>query len=232
MANLLIVGGSRGLGEAFALGLPSPKDRVWIVSRTRPRVRCSWIRADLAVPAAGRRISSALKGLPLDLLLYNAGIWEPNAFSGAYSFQAEPEKSLRRIVDVNLTAAITCIRSAMPNLRRARHAKVVLIGSTSGLENSGTPGVAYTASKFGLRGLAHALRGSLRPHGIAVTCINPGEIAAEIPYTAGAMKAIQAYRGARIPVQDMVALVRCIQGLSRATCVKEIDLPAMMDRNA
>ena len=52
-----------------------------------------------------------------------------------------------------------------------------MIGSTSGLENSGSREGANTASKFGLRGAAEALNASLRSYGIATTVINPANVA-------------------------------------------------------
>ena len=88
------------------------------------------------------------------------------------------------------------------------------------------------ASKSGLRGVARALRENLRPHGVAVTCINPGEIANEIPYARGVDAAVSAHGGTRIPVHDLVALVRCVIGLSPVACVTQIDVPAITDLTA
>jgi hypothetical protein len=65
-----------------------------------------------------------------------------------------------------------------------------------------------------------------------VTCIHPGELAAEIPYEEGIDKAIAEYDGTRIPVQDIVAIVKCIVNLSPVACVKEISIPAITDLNA
>lgn len=79
--------------------------------------------------------------------------------------------------------------------------------------------------------IAHALRESLREHQIAVTCMNPGSLGTGIPYEDGIEKAITHYQGKCIPLQDIVLLVRMITKLSNATCVKEIHMPAMMDRN-
>jgi NADP-dependent 3-hydroxy acid dehydrogenase YdfG len=106
------------------------------------------------------------------------------------------------------------------------------MGSTAGLDHTNNPQVSFVASKFGLRGIASALREHVRKDGIGVTCINPGELAAEIPYGDGAEKAIAEYNGTRIPVQDIVSLVKCVVSLSRVACVKEIHVPAITDTNA
>ncbi len=109
---------------------------------------------------------------------------------------------------------------------------MILIGSTAGLENTNNKQVTFVTSKFSLRGIGNALREHTREYGIGVTCVNPGEIAAGIPYEEGAEKAISLFNGTRIPVQDIVSLVKCVVNLSNVSCVKEIHIPAMLDTNA
>lgn len=237
MANLLILGASRGLGAAFAGHVPQAGDDAWLVSRSRPDaldradgIQRHWIQADLALETAATEIKQALGETRLDVLLYNAGIWERGAFGSSYRFEASPLDETRQLLAVNLSSAILCVQSLLPNLRRSDNPKIILIGSTSGLENVQDKEVAYVASKFGLRGAAYALRESLRADRIAVTCINPGYIATEIPYVDGPEAALAQTSG--IPMHDLVALVRCLIGLSRGSNVKEIDLPAMRDTNA
>jgi short-subunit dehydrogenase len=240
MTNILIFGASRGLGAAFDSGLPESGDKVWLVSRTRPgklgrdeQVERVWIKADLTSPReASQALAQVIADQRIDVLIYNAGIWEERAFEDYYDFAEVPTEEIENIIAVNLTSAIVCIQKLLPNLKKSNNAKVILIGSTSGIDNAGSEAVVYTASKFGLRGLGHALRENLRHQGIAVTCINPGEVAAAIAYEEGAERAIEEYQGTRIPVQDLVLIVKCLMGLSRVACVKEIDVPAITDVNA
>lgn len=239
MSNLLITGGSRGLGHGFALGLPAAGDQVWLVARSRPAsldqqdgVVRHWIQADLAQPSAASQLAAALGDQPLDLLLYNAGIWEHNAFSSGYDFTQVDIAETQQVINVNLLSAITCVTALAPHLRRAGAGKVVLIGSTSGLENNRQPELAYNASKFGLRGLAQALRQTLRRDGIGVTCLNPGSICTSLPYEQGRDAVVKRYGKNLLPMHDLVALVRCVMQLSSATNVSEIDVPAMADEQA
>lgn len=239
MANILITGGSRGLGHGFALGVPDQGDTVWLVSRGRPQsldqqdgVTRRWIEADLAEPASNETIAAALNDSPLDLLLYNAGIWEHNAFSDGYDFGAVDLLETQQIINVNLVSMLACIQALLPNLRQAAAGKIVLIGSTSGLENNRQPEAAYNASKFGVRGLAQALRQSLRKDNIAITCLNPGSICAggSAPaYELGRAAVVSRYGSALLPMHDLVALVRCVMQLSTAANVAEINVPAMGD---
>ncbi|ODG97252.1 short-chain dehydrogenase [Nostoc sp. KVJ20] len=240
MANIVIFGASRGVGLGFSVGLPDAGDTVFLISRTRPasldrgdQVSRVWIWADLSVPqTAAVKVAEAIGDRAVDFLFYNAGIWEENAFEPTYSFEQSTLEEMEQIIQVNLLAAILCTHRLLPNLKRSSNPRVVYMSSLSGLDNSGTPEVANTASKFGLRGVVHALRECLREHRIPVTSLNPGSIAAEIAYEAGAEAAIQTYDSRQIPMQDLVLLLRCLRQLSRVSCVKEIDIPAMSDRYA
>ncbi len=235
MANILIFGGSRGLGAALSWGVPASGDKVWLVSRGRPDlddrdgVQRVWIEADLSAPGAGPTVARAAGDTPLDVVIYNAGIWEHNAFRDSYDFMRVDDAETERIIAVNLTSAITCIRALLPNLRRSAGAKLIFIGSTSGLANSSGREVAYAASKFGLRGAAHALRENLRADGIAVTCLNSGNIGT-ITVERGIVSASPHESREMIPPHDLIAFVKCVIGLSNASCVKEIDVMAMTDR--
>ena len=235
MTNILILGGSRGLGAALSWGVPERGDKVWLVSRGRPDlddrdgVQRAWIEADLSAHGAGTIIARAVTDTTLDVVIYNAGIWEHNAFQDTYDFMRVDDAETERIIAVNLTSAITCIRALLPNLRKSTGAKLVFIGSTSGLDNSSGREVAYAASKFGLRGATHALRENLRTDGIAVTCLNPGNIGT-ITVERGIVSASPHESREMIPPEDLIAIVKCVVGLSNASCVKEIDVMAMTDR--
>ncbi len=232
--NLLIIGASRGLGAAFASKLPKTGDRLWTVSRTKPEfpalegVQHTWIEADLARAGAGETLQTALEGQTLDAVIYNAGIWESTAFSTSYDFEAVPDLETERIITVNLTSAITCVRAVLPCLKRSSAAKIILVGSTSGLENNGRLEVAYSASKFGLRGVAHALREGLRSSRIGVTCLNLGDLGT-VTLEGGEVHA-RGFDGRElIDPNDVLELVRCLLTLSNSSCVKEIDFCAVTD---
>ncbi|MBM7587484.1 short-subunit dehydrogenase [Bacillus pakistanensis] len=238
--NFVIVGASKGLGDAFVKGLPEKGDHVWMVSRSRPvtltlndGVHRSWIEADLSLLSSSINcIADGIKDEPIDVLIYNAGIWEKEGYQDHYDFEKDDPKDMANIINVNTTSTILCTQRLLPNLKRSENAKIILIGSADGIENNESKQVTYVASKFGLRGIGNSLRENLRKYAIGVTCINPGNIAATIPYEEGLEKTLTTYKGTRIPVQDIVSLVKAITNLSNASCVKEINMPAMLDTNA
>ncbi|MDR6718304.1 SDR family NAD(P)-dependent oxidoreductase [Paenibacillus sp. 2003] len=238
MKNIIVFGASKGLGDAFVRGVPQSGDKVWVVSRSKPEsltvedgVQRIWIQADLSELQAAEHIASQLQGETLDVLIYNVGIWEKEGFEEHYTFDKDEPADISQLIHVNVTSTIVCIQALLPQLRQSEAGKIILIGSTAGLSNAGSSQVSFVASKFAIRGITEALREHTRNDRIAVTCINPGELAAEIPYEDGMERALAEYDGTRIPLQDMVAIVRCIISLSKAACVKEINMPALTDTN-
>ncbi len=134
------------------------------------------------------------------------------------------------MLKVNLLGSIRLTKALLPALRRSDNPKVVFMGSTSGRDNSSGREVAYAASKFGLRGVAHALRAELRPQRIGVTVINPGDVGT--PEVLDSLEPGAFERGAAVPMDDLLAVLDCVLSVSRATCVKEIDLPPMSAQDA
>lgn len=238
MKNIIVFGASKGLGDAFVRGVPQSGDKVWVVSRSKPEslsvedgVERIWIQADLSELQAAEQVASQLQGETLDVLIYNVGIWEEEGFEEHYTFDKDEPADISQLIHVNVTSTIVCIQALLPHLRQSEAGKIILIGSTAGLSNAGSSQVSFVASKFAIRGITEALREHTRNDRIAVTCINPGELAAEIPYEDGMERALAEYDGTRIPLQDMVAIVQCIISLSKAACVKEINIPALTDTN-
>jgi short-subunit dehydrogenase len=227
--NFLILGASRGLGAAFAAGLPKKGDHVFGVSRTQLKGgpgylhKRTWIEADLRKPSeAIRTIVRVIGTKRVDVLILNAGIWE------TVEFERTSTADIMDIVSVNLTSSLLLVRELANNLR-AGHGNIIVIGSTCGLDNEGASNAGYVATKFAARGLVHSLRELFRSDFVRVTCISPGSIASEVSFEDGSDAALDKYRKMRIPVGDIVSLVRCILCLSVASCVKEVIVPATLD---
>ena len=86
------------------------------------------------------------------------------------------EDHWRRQVEVNLMGPIHVLSSFVPAMIEAgRGGHVVNVSSAAGL--FGLPWhAAYSAAKFGLRGVSEVLRFDLRRHGIGVTLVCPGAV--------------------------------------------------------
>lgn len=106
----------------------------------------------------------------LDVVMNVAGVsaWGP--------VERLREEHWRRLIEVNLMGPIHVIESFVPPMIEARRGgHLVNVSSAAGL--LGLPWhAAYSASKFGLRGISEVLRFDLRRHGIGVTLVCPGGV--------------------------------------------------------
>lgn len=121
-------------------------------------------------------------------LVANAGITRR-----ARLLDATPE-DLHRVGDVNVTGTLLGIQALVPIMPSG--ASIVVVGSVAAL--TGHYPVAYTASKWGLRGLAKAACLELGPQGIRVNTVHPGYI--ETPMTASAAPAFRTSNIAETPL--------------------------------
>ncbi|MGB3533364.1 MAG: SDR family NAD(P)-dependent oxidoreductase [Microcoleaceae cyanobacterium] len=227
--NIVIVGASRGIGAAVAEHLISRTNRLLTVSRS-PSQFGEWVQADVSKKAGINVINQAVGDAAVDCLLYMGGTWETQAFTEEYSFENCSEEDIENVFLVNLLAPIRLVKSLLPTLRKSPNPKIIFMGALSGLDNFPAREVANSASKFGLRGAVHALREELRQDRISVTIINPGNIGT--PEVLADLKAAGEAEENAIPLYDIISIIDCVLSLSRSTCIKEIQVPAMNARGA
>lgn len=105
-----------------------------------------------------------------DVVVNNAGI----AIWGRVESMAHGD--WRKVIDVNLMGPIHVIEAFLPAMIKAgRGGHLVNVSSAAGL--FGLPWhAAYSASKFGLRGVSEVLRFDLERHGIKVSLVCPGGV--------------------------------------------------------
>jgi 3alpha(or 20beta)-hydroxysteroid dehydrogenase len=87
-----------------------------------------------------------------------------------------------RVMSINLTGTMLGMRALVPLMPSHAGASIVNIGSIAGL--TAHHALAYTVSKWGVRGLTKVAALELGPRGIRVNVVHPGPI--DTPITAGA----------------------------------------------
>jgi NAD(P)-dependent dehydrogenase (short-subunit alcohol dehydrogenase family) len=92
------------------------------------------------------------------------------------TIQAMPHSTWQRVIDVNLMGPIAVLEYLVPPMISAgRGGQVVNVSSAAGI--IGMPWhAAYSASKFGLRGVSEVLRFDLARHRIGVSLVVPGGV--------------------------------------------------------
>lgn len=227
--TIVVAGASRGIGLAVAEHLAPQARRLLSVSRTSAPIG-EWLQTDLSELAGVEKVKNVIADDSLDALLYMGGTWETHAFTSQYSFENCLDADIERVIAVNLVAPIRLVKALLPALRRSQNPKIIFMGSLSSRDNFSGREVANSASKFGLRGVVHSLREELRSQQIGVTVINPGNVGT--PEVLADLAAENLSGGEAIPLRDLLSIIDCVLSLSRATCIKEIDVPAMLGEGA
>lgn len=182
---VLISGGSRGLGAAFVESLLADGHNVATFSRTEtPFIaacreqhpeRFFWTCLDAQRGQDLRRFvrDVVARFSRLDVLINNAGI----ADSGVLPMMKDT--AIRRMLSVNLEAAILLAQAASRAMLRQRHGLILNISSIVGLR--GYAGLAaYSTTKAGMDGLTRSLARELGPAGVRVNSVAPGFLETEM----------------------------------------------------
>ena len=180
--NVLVTGGSRGIGLAIARRLAAAGDNVAVTYNSSPPpdglkgVACDVTSSD-DVERAFTEVEEHFGG-PVEVLVSNAGITRDGLLMrmGDDDFGA--------VIDANLTAAYRVTRRATQKMLRARWGRVVLVSSVVGL--LGAAGQAnYAASKAGLVGFARSVARELGSRAITVNVVAPGPVATDMTAALG-----------------------------------------------
>jgi 3alpha(or 20beta)-hydroxysteroid dehydrogenase len=182
--TVLITGASGALGTSLAVQFATAGANVVAASRSRYE--------EVAEKAGGNSLGVRLDVTsepewtdaiarteehfgPLDVLINNA------AYLRIGNVENIPLDEFRRVLDTNLTGALLGIRAAAPSMRKAGGGAIVNVNSIAGL-TAAPELVAYSSSKWALRGLMRAAAKSLARDNIRVNSVHPGIIETPLAY--------------------------------------------------
>jgi 3-oxoacyl-[acyl-carrier protein] reductase len=175
MRQIVITGGSRGIGAAAVRLFTSHSDQVTffyekdhasaqaVAQETGAIAVCCDVTDEDQVAAAFASLSQ------VDVLINNAGIadYDPINWTKPARF--------RRVMDVNVTGAFLCAQAALPFMLQNQRGIILNLSSMWGLVGASCE-VAYSASKAAVIGMTKALAKELGPSGIRVNAVAPGVI--------------------------------------------------------
>jgi NAD(P)-dependent dehydrogenase (short-subunit alcohol dehydrogenase family) len=172
---VLVTGASSGIGLACASHLAGRGFRVYGTSRRA--AAAAGAPGDVTMLAADvtddRSVEQAVAKVlelegRLDIVVNNAGMGIAGPVENTGIEQAKAQ------FEVNFFGVLRVCRAVLPAMRNQRSGYIVNIGSIGGILAIPYQSM-YSASKFALEGLSEALRMEVRPFGIRVVVIEPGD---------------------------------------------------------
>ena len=169
---VLVTGGNRGIGRTIAQEMLAAGHRVAVTSRNGDAPEGTLaVSADVtdadSLDAAFATVEEEYG--PVEIVVANAGITADNLL------MRMSDDEFSSVIDTNLGGAYRTARRAITNMIRAKHGRIVLISSVSGLY--GVAGQAnYSSSKAGLVGLARSITREVGSRGITANVVAPGFI--------------------------------------------------------
>jgi short-subunit dehydrogenase len=181
-ARVLLTGASGGIGRAAADTLLQAGASLLLVGRSPARLatqvhelsqrhgvdaaRLRWVAADLAQTEHLRPLAETAADWGCNVLVHGAGL---PSFG---RLEALEPAQIQQQLNTNLLAPMLLTQALLPHLRCQPRAQIICVGSALG--RLGLPGFsAYSASKFGLRGFAEALRRELGDSRVRVQYLGP-----------------------------------------------------------
>ena len=182
--NVLITGGSRGIGAAAVRAFSARGDRVAFFYENEDEKAAAVaaetgalaVRCDVADEAA---VNAAFAQLPgTDLLVNNAGIADYALIN-----TITPERWHRQFA-VNVDGAFYCIRAALPHMLRQQSGCILNVSSMWGQVGASCE-AGYSATKGAVIALTQSLAKELGPSGVRVNCVSPGTILTDMTAVLG-----------------------------------------------
>jgi NAD(P)-dependent dehydrogenase (short-subunit alcohol dehydrogenase family) len=181
----VITGPAKGMGAAVTLAFAEEGCRLALIGRdiraiesVAASARAKGVEAivigcDITDSAACEEAAARTLGIfgRIDVLVNVAGGSGPIGKTGWETTAAEFDE----IVELNMRGCFNTMRAVMPGMIERRYGKIVNVGGTFGMR--GRAGrMAYSASKWGLRGITKSFALEAGPYGINVNCVAPGMV--------------------------------------------------------
>jgi len=170
--TVIVTGASGGIGFGIAKALVERGHTVYSFSRSIPSdARIKHIGCDVtnkeSVESAFIQFFAAEKRL--DILVNNAGI----GISGAT--EMTDERDMKKIFDTNVFGGVYCAQCAVAKMREQKCGKIVFISSVGAVFTLPFQ-TFYSATKCAVNAVAEGLGMEVKPFGIKVGLILPGDI--------------------------------------------------------
>jgi NAD(P)-dependent dehydrogenase (short-subunit alcohol dehydrogenase family) len=181
----MITGPAKGMGAAISTAFAAEGVRLALAGRDVQAIKpvadevkrasgeAIIVPCDLTDPGQCEAAAKTTKEIyeRIDILINVAGGSGPIGKTGA---ETTPEE-FDAIVTLNMNGCFHTMRAVLPTMIAQRYGKIVNVGGTFGMR--GRAGrMAYSASKWGLRGITKSFALEVGQHNINVNCVAPGMV--------------------------------------------------------
>ena len=178
--NIIIAGGSRGIGKAIAGVLAVNGNKVLITGRNIESLinaqkeigsNISIFDADINDVKRVDELANFVGNtfVPDVLILSAAQFPKPETARSVVDADAE---ELSGIINTNVVSNYRLVKKLLPYLKKSQNPRIIVIGSTAGVRTDN--GGVYGISKAALINYVYNLRAELKKENIGVSLINPG----------------------------------------------------------
>jgi len=221
--NIVITGGSKGMGKALAMKFAVPGNSIFINARSEKELKdtadeinsnnvtVQYFAADISQKSYAEDFAHWLtsRNIIPDILINNAGQFIPG------SIYNEEDGLLEKMIHINLYAAYHVTRCLLPAMMEKKQGHIFNMCSIAALKAYDNGG-SYSISKFALMGFSKNLREELKPYNIKVTSVYPGAVYTSSWFGSGVSES-------RImEADDIAAVIFSSAKLSPQACVEDI----------
>ena len=173
--NVIVFGGSRGIGREICNQFSLSGANVYNASRTECDISTSSIKNFTCDISKSNQIQAVFDSLArVDFVINVAGT------NLCTSIDNIEESEWDRLMNVNLKSFFLICKMAVEKMKKQNFGRIVNISSIAGRNKSIVSGVHYTSSKYGIVGLTKQLANETSKYNILVNCVCPSQTMTEM----------------------------------------------------
>lgn len=220
--NILISGGSRGLGLHIARWATQFNGNVILLSKNKQNlakakselnyVKTHCFTCDFAEPAEAKVVLEELYTTfpKIDVIINNVGYFAPGAIANCSLAEVE------HMLNINFKAAFAITQPYLPYLKAQKSGAIINVGSIVTQNPKKDFAAAYTISKFALQGYTKMLADEMKDFNVKVSEIIPGSI------NTSSWDGIEAPKEQFIQPDDIVAMIDVVIKSSKGANFEQI----------
>jgi 3-oxoacyl-[acyl-carrier protein] reductase len=215
--NVIVFGGSKGIGKEICNQFLSSGARVFNASRTECKIEnVKNFKCDISKVQEIEKVFNSVDKVDFIINVAGTNLCEP--------IENIDELEWDRLMNVNLKSFFLICKMAVQKMKKQKFGRIVNVSSIAGRNKSIVSGVHYTSSKYGIIGLTKQLANEVSKYNILVNCVCPSQTMTEMLQNSMTEEQISVLEN-KIPIrriattveQSLPVLFLCSDGASYIT---------------